>query len=73
MEIKKSANLECYYGNHFPNNSIQTFGFDFIALRNVTFSWESAVKSKFSIKFLIQYVSNEDLIEKDNSSIDCNF
>jgi len=41
----KRANFECYAGELFPNNSIQTFGYHFEAKRNVTFSWDSAVKT----------------------------
>jgi len=51
FNVPKSANLECYYGDSFPDNSIQTFGYQFVATRNVTFSWESAV-SLYMIKNL---------------------
>jgi len=47
----KTANFECYEGELFPNNSIQTFGYQFEAKRNVTFSWDSAVKTSHMTRF----------------------
>jgi len=39
----KLANFECHFGTEFSDHSVQTFGYEFVAKRNVTFSWESNV------------------------------
>ena len=41
--IPKTANFECRFGSELENYSIQNFGYEFVAKRNVTFSWVFAV------------------------------